>query len=194
MAFRLETAAALVLGSLVLAEAQTSTQLSRPAFDHVPTREGYFSSFDGTRLFYRIAGQGGKTIVFLHGGPGLGIDDGGYDLEPLAARGYRMAMLNERGGGRSHVLTDTARLGIDSYVRDMEAFAEHLRVKKFSIATYTIDAAMAGSTIVLGTTMTLSAASDSVIEWAIVNAVTILITGTSRRAHNTTAIRNAIWS
>ena len=133
MPFRLKTTAALLAGSLFLADAQTTARLSRPPFDHVPTREGYFSSFDGARLFYRIAGQSDNTVVFLHGGPGMGIDDGGYDLEPLAARGYRMAMLNERGGGRSQVLTDTARLGIDSYVRDMEAFAEHLRVKKFSI-------------------------------------------------------------
>jgi proline iminopeptidase len=143
MLLRLRTTAALVVGSLALADAQTSTHLSRPAFDHVPTREGYFSSFDGTRLFYRIAGQSGKTVVFLHGGPGLGIDDGGYDLEPLAARGYRMAMLNERGGGRSQVVTDTARLGIDSYVRDVEAFAAHLHLQKFSIIAISWGAAIA---------------------------------------------------
>jgi hypothetical protein len=65
-------------------------------------------------------------------------------------------------------------------------------VKKFSIATYTIDAAMAGSTMAPGITTTLSVARESVIEWAIVNAVTILITGTSRRAHSTTATKNAM--
>jgi len=143
MAFRWKTTAALIVSSLILADAQTSTHLSRPAVDRVPTREGYFSSFDGARLFYRIAGDGSKTIVFLHGGPGMGIDDGGYDLEPLAARGYRMAMLNERGAGRSQVLTDPARLGIDSYVRDVEAFANHLHLEKFSIIAISWGSAIA---------------------------------------------------
>ena len=124
---------ALALSSIILAGPRSSTRLSRPPVDQVPTREGYFSSFDGARLFYRVAGDGANAVVFLHGGPGLGIDDGGYDLEPLAARGYKFAMLNERGGGRSQVITDTARLGIDSYVRDLESFANHLHLRKFSI-------------------------------------------------------------
>ena len=66
------------------------------------------------------------------------------------------------------------------------------REKKFSTATNTIDAAIAGSTMVLGMTTICSAASDSVIECASVNAVTILITGNSRRAHSTIAIRKAM--
>ena len=66
------------------------------------------------------------------------------------------------------------------------------REKKFSTATNTIEAAIAGSTMVLGMTTICSAASDSVIECASVNAVTILITGNSRRAHSTIAIRKAM--
>ena len=51
---------------------------------------------------------------------------------------------------------------------------------------------IAGSTMVLGMTTICSAASNSVIECASVNAVTILITGNSRRAHSTIAIRKAM--
>jgi len=143
MTFRLKATALAFAGSILMAQTPTSTSLSRPAFDHVPTREGYFNSFDGARLFYRIAGDAANAIVFLHGGPGLGIDDGGYDLEPLAARGYSMMMLNERGGGRSQVLTDSARLGIDSYVRDVEAFSDRLKLRKFSIVAISWGAAIA---------------------------------------------------
>ena len=43
---------------------------------------------------------------------------------------------------------------------------------------------MAGSMIALGMRTMSSAASDSVIEWAMVKAVTIFTTGHSRRAHH----------
>ncbi len=60
--------------------------LAVPPFDNLSVREGYFNGADGVRLFYRLVGKSRDVVVFLHGGPGLGIDDGGYDLEPLAAR------------------------------------------------------------------------------------------------------------
>jgi proline iminopeptidase len=99
----------------------------------VPTREGTFLSADGIQLFYRLAGDGQNVIVFLHGGPGLGIDDGGYDLEPLAARGHSLLMLNERGAGRSQVITEEAKLGIDSYVSDLETLRTTFRLGRLSL-------------------------------------------------------------
>jgi hypothetical protein len=41
-------------------------------------------------LLYRLAGDAVNPIVFLHGGPGFGIDDGGYDLELLALKGHSL--------------------------------------------------------------------------------------------------------
>lgn len=75
----------------------------------------------GVQLFYRLAGSLADPIVFLHGGPGMGIDDGGYDLEGLAAKGHALLMVNERGAGRSTVITDASQLGLDAYVDDLEA-------------------------------------------------------------------------
>ena len=75
----------------------------------------------------------GVPIVFLHGGPGLGIDDGGYDLEPLAATGHPLLMLNQRGAGRSEVITDASRLGIDAYVRDVEALRTHFGLNRIAL-------------------------------------------------------------
>ena len=53
-----------------------SSSLTVPAYGNLSTREGYFTGAEGVRLFYRVAGNSGDVIVFLHGGPGLGIDDG----------------------------------------------------------------------------------------------------------------------
>ena len=55
-----------------------------------------------------------------------------------------------------------------------------------------IEAAIAGSTMALGMTTICNAASDSVIECAMVKAVTTLITGHRRRAHSTIATRKAM--
>jgi hypothetical protein len=57
-----------------------------------------------------------------------------------------------------------------------------------------MEAAIAGSMMLLGMRTMSSAASESVIECAIVKAVTTLTTGHNRRAHNTTAARKAMWS
>ena len=110
-----------------------STKLTMPAFGNLPAQEGYFSGADNARLFYRVVGKGSKTIVFVHGGPGLGIDDGGYDLEAIAAKGFRFIMYNQRGGGRSELVTDKSKLGMDYYVRDLEALRQNFGLKRMNL-------------------------------------------------------------
>lgn len=90
----------LALSFRATSEGQTPG-LTVPAYGSLSVREGYFAGADDVRLFYRLVGEAPDVVVFLHGGPGLGIDDGGYDLEPLAAMGHTLLLLNERGAGRS---------------------------------------------------------------------------------------------
>jgi len=131
-----ETVFALCLILSVLGHSQTnphSAALTKPAYGNLPVKEGYFSGADNARLFYRAVGKGSKTIVFVHGGPGLGIDDGGYDLEAIAAKGFRFIMYNQRGGGRSELVTDKSKLGIDYYVRDLEALRHHFQLRTMNL-------------------------------------------------------------
>src|ERR1051325_3115834 len=124
----------LVLGLSGLSQTKVDpTALTMPAYGNLPAQEGYFSGADGARLFYRLVGKGSKTIVFVHGGPGLGIDDGGYDLEAIAARGFRFIMYNQRGGGRSELVADRSKLGIDYYVRDLEALRQRFGLGKMDL-------------------------------------------------------------
>ena len=113
-------------------EGQTP-RLTVPAHGSLSVREGYFAGADDVRLFYRLVGEAPDVVVFLHGGPGLGIDDGGYDLEPLAALGHTLLLLNERGAGRSEVIVDKAQLGIDAYVRDLEALRQHFGLSRMAL-------------------------------------------------------------
>ncbi len=114
------------------AAAQTAS-LTVPAPLGVSVREGSAPGHEGVKLFYRLVGDAVSPIVFLHGGPGLGIDDGGYDLEALALKGHSLLLLNERGAGRSEVITDPERLGLASYVRDLEAIRQQFHLSKMSV-------------------------------------------------------------
>jgi hypothetical protein len=63
--------------------------------------EGYFPGADGVKLFYRKLGSGPQTVVFLHGGPGLGIGDGGSEMEVLARD--RVLLMYDQRGSKSFV-------------------------------------------------------------------------------------------
>lgn len=114
-------------------QGQTTESLTVPPYHNLPTTEGYFQGAGGVRLFYRIAGRNGDPIVFLHGGPGGGINIGGYDMEPLVARGHRLLMFDQRGAGRSEIITDASKLRIEDFVHDLEAFRAKFGLEKIGI-------------------------------------------------------------
>ena len=125
---------ALVLSlACVHAQERASQSLTVPPYHNLPTTEGYFQRAGGVRLFYRVAGRDGDDpIVFLHGSSG-GINIGGYDMEPLAERGHRLLMFDERGAGHSEIITDATKLRIEDFVQDVEAFREKFGLKKFGL-------------------------------------------------------------
>ena len=114
------------LQSLLVCSGQT-----KPS-SYGPVAEGYFNGADGVRLFYRKVGTGPKTVVFLHGGPGLGIGDGGYDMEPLARKRI-LLMFDQRGSGRSEVVTDPRLLSVEHQVGDLEAFRKHFGLERMTL-------------------------------------------------------------
>lgn len=94
--------------------------------------EGYFGGADGTRLFFRKVGRGERVIVFLHGGPGLNIGNGGYDMEPLGQK-RTLLMYDQRGGGRSEIITDPKLLTAEYHVRDLEALRQHFKIERMTL-------------------------------------------------------------
>ena len=97
-----------------------------------PVEEGYFTAADGVRLFYRKLGSGHDFVVFLHGGPGLSMGDGGYAMRPLADH-RTLIMYDQRGGGRSDLIKDPKLLTADADVRDLEALRQHFGIEKMSL-------------------------------------------------------------
>jgi proline iminopeptidase len=120
---------------LITPAASGQTVTSKPS-RYGLVSEGYFKGADGVRLFYRKVGQkvGDRTnaVVFLHGGPGLGIGDGGYDMEPLA-RNRVLLMYDQRGSGRSEIVSDPRMLTTEYQVRDLEEFRKAFALERMTI-------------------------------------------------------------
>jgi proline iminopeptidase len=92
--------------------------------------EGHFTGADGVRLFYRKLGQGKDVTVVLHGGPG-GMIANGEEMAPLA-KTRTLILYDQRGGGRSQLLSDPKPLTANHHVRDLEALRQHFRLEQVS--------------------------------------------------------------
>jgi proline iminopeptidase len=104
--------------------------------------EGYIGSSDGVELYYRVIGTAGDTLVVLHGGPGL---DMGYlfpDLEPLA-QSHVLISYDQRGAGRSTLVSDSAEVSIDAHVADLEAVRQHFGMASMALLGHSWGALLA---------------------------------------------------
>ena len=129
--------AAVMLAAPFLAPLNCDAQPASPI-----AAEGYMQGADGVRLFYRRAGDDPVSAVLLHGGPGSNINAVWPDLQPLA--GMRtILMYDQRGGGRSEVITDPARLTAEHHVRDLEAVRANLGLQRVALIGESWGAALA---------------------------------------------------
>jgi proline iminopeptidase len=94
------------------------------------------------RLHYQLRGSGRDTLVVLHGGPGLSSAYLAPDLDILA-NDYTLFFYDQRGAGRSTVLTDPARLRLADHVSDLEAVRQHLGLERMVLLGHSWGAALA---------------------------------------------------
>ena len=92
---------------------------------------------DGIRVFYRVAGEGPTTLLFLHGWAGSG--SGPFwnrTLQHLDPTGLRLVLADLRGHGRS----DHARDGFttERFAEDMFEVADHAGAAKLIIVAYSM--------------------------------------------------------
>jgi len=106
-------------------------QGQQPA-EKYPAETGSFTAADGVQLFYSKQGSGPDFVVFLHGGPGLSVGDGGYAMRPLAEQ-HMLILYDQRGGGRSDLVKDPKLLAADADVRDLDALRQHFGINKMNL-------------------------------------------------------------
>ena len=94
--------------------------------------EGYFVTPDNVKIFYKIEGRGSETLVAVHGGPGNSLESIRADFEPLAKE-RRVIYYDQRGQGRSELLSDGTKLGYEKHVADLEALRVHFKLDRMTL-------------------------------------------------------------
>ncbi|MEP7002792.1 MAG: proline iminopeptidase-family hydrolase [bacterium] len=87
---------------------------------------------DGGEIWYKVSGNGtGTPVILLHGGPGFS----SYYLKPLEALGDDRIVVryDQLGGGKSSGLTDTKKMTIAHFVKELDSLRAHLGYDKVHI-------------------------------------------------------------
>jgi proline iminopeptidase len=116
------------MSALLIAACMDQHEAEAPAHP----REGHIESHDGVALYWRILGVAGDTLVVVHGGPFV---DHAYlvpDLEPLAET-HLLIFYDQRGTGRSTLVSDPASLHIDAHIADLEAVRQHFGLSRMAL-------------------------------------------------------------
>ena len=99
-----------------------------------------FASYDGTRLSYRLAGDG-RPLVCLPGGPGRASEYLG-DLGGLGTS-RQLVLLDPRGVGMSADPADPATFRVDRLVSDVESLRAHLGLDQMDLLAHSAGAVLA---------------------------------------------------
>jgi proline iminopeptidase len=119
-----------------------STALSTNAVAQI--REGYITTSDSARLFYRVMGQRGDTIIAIHGGPGVDLESIAADFAPLARR-HVVIFYDQRGAGRSELPTDTSRLVVARQIADLDEVRRHFGAQQVTLVAHSYGPLLAAS-------------------------------------------------
>jgi proline iminopeptidase len=103
--------------------------------------DGFLPGAGGVRLHYRVLGSG-PPVVVVHGGPGAGIGSLLPELRPLAER-FTLILYDQRGGGLSELPEDTALLGLDEHVADLEAVRRFFALDRMKLVAHSFGALVA---------------------------------------------------
>jgi pimeloyl-ACP methyl ester carboxylesterase len=101
-----------------------------------PIDSGYFSSFDGTKIYYEVRGKG-KPVLLVHGFIVNSTTWKRTALYPdLLNGGYTVIILDMRGNGKSGKPHDAAAYENDAEAKDIMLLADLLKIKQYSAVGY----------------------------------------------------------
>ena len=107
-------------------------------------REGYVTTSDSARLFYRVMGQRGDTIIAIHGGPGVDLESIANDFARLAEK-HVVIFYDQRGAGRSELPNDTTRLVVQRQIEDLDEVRRHFGAQSVTLVAHSYGPLLAAS-------------------------------------------------
>ena len=123
----------LFLGFFFICEAKAQNASLDSKF---PIDSGYFSSFDGTKIYYEVRGKG-KPVLLVHGFIVNGDSWKSTALySDLLNRGYKVITLDMRGNGKSDKPHDSAAYDNDAEAKDIMLLMKFLETDQYSVVGY----------------------------------------------------------
>ncbi len=97
-----------------------------------PYRTGFLEVPDNHTLYWEECGNPqGKPILFLHGGPGMGVDP--YHRRFFNPEKYRIILFDQRGCGKSRPFSSLENNTTWDLVEDIERLRDHLQVDQWVV-------------------------------------------------------------
>ncbi|MHC4270314.1 MAG: prolyl aminopeptidase [Planctomycetota bacterium] len=101
-----------------------------------PPRKPYHSGFlevskIHTLYYEEVGNPEGKPVIFLHGGPGVGIHPGYRKF--FDPKFYRIILLDQRGAGKSTPFAELHENTTWELVEDLEKLRKYLKIKKWIV-------------------------------------------------------------
>ncbi len=88
----------------------------------------FFIPVEKSNLYVRLVGNtNGPLIINLHGGPGAFSGFAHETYRKFLEDDYLIAYLDQRGGGKSDVVTDTSMLTMKQFVEDLDVVVDTLK-------------------------------------------------------------------
>ena len=105
-------------------------------------QEGYLTGAEDADIYYRVMGSGQDTLVVIHGGPGAGMNSILPSVRPLG-KNHILILYDQRGGGRSELPADTAKLKPQYFVEDLEAVRRYFGLEKMKLLAHSFGSVLA---------------------------------------------------
>jgi pimeloyl-ACP methyl ester carboxylesterase len=96
----------------------------------VPKQTGYMRSFDGTKLYYEVRGEGFPVV--LNYGIGCLINHWQPQIK-FFSQHYKVITYDYRAHHKSDIPDNREHLGVDALAQDLKCLLDHLEVQKASL-------------------------------------------------------------
>lgn len=109
----------------------------------------YYTSFDGTKIYYEVKGDG-YPVLLIHGfsGSGQGLKTCVF-YDDLLKAGYKVILIDLRGGGRSDKPHNESAYANDAEAKDILGLISYLSIKAYDAVGYSRGSIIASRLLVL---------------------------------------------
>jgi pimeloyl-ACP methyl ester carboxylesterase len=114
----------------------------------------YFNSFDGTKIYYEVKGNG-EPVILIHG---FVVNSESWKktslYNDLLEAGFKVITLDLRGNGKSGKPHKAEAYLDDAEAKDIRVLADHLKLTGYSVVGYSRGSIIASRLLVLDTRVT----------------------------------------